>query len=464
MKKYIFILALVCCSSYICAEELLGNKAPQDPTWQDRAYAPGEGYVFQVGDTIVINKSVTHYLTGEEPSKWVYNVRHQIGQIGGKRFPEGIFLRGIVSWVGPNDIMLVGQPQQEEEQKQEPAPVVVPVPVQQPQPAAQTQPVAEQQPVVEQTPVEPVVDEQPVEEPVEQPVEPVEEVHPDKAVIVSQPEAHYAVDGNPERKTVDRFTIGVRGGVASLLHSTINDSKWNAGWDALLDLQYAHYWQKTDDKPLLGLLVGISAGYSRSHLSGAVNDQYSVQTSSGQIDYNITADNVKEYDGQIQLEVPIMFSMIHKGFFLNAGPRLAMPVYSNYNQEIKNPNVNAYFPTEGVNVSNEVITGLVRKEQAETSGKWNASKINVMLSAELGYEWTFKNLNSLGLGVYANYSVYTYYTNDTQDKSLVSVSKPDAAAPSVVDVVSATDTYADGLGYFDVGIKLAYHFNWWKQK
>ena len=60
---------------------------------------------FHVGDTIVIKKDHERYLTGEKMSKWVYDVEHTIQQVRGKRFPEGILIRGIYSWVGPDDIL-----------------------------------------------------------------------------------------------------------------------------------------------------------------------------------------------------------------------------------------------------------------------------------------------------------------------------------------------------------------------
>ena len=60
---------------------------------------------FSVGDTIVIKKDHERYLTGEKMSKWVYDVEHTIQQVGGRRFPEGILIRGIISWVGPDDII-----------------------------------------------------------------------------------------------------------------------------------------------------------------------------------------------------------------------------------------------------------------------------------------------------------------------------------------------------------------------
>ena len=461
MKKYLIILmTLISFSTITWAEELLGNKAPLDPSLQEKAFDP-EGYSFEVGDTIIINKASERYLTGERMSTWVYFVRHRIQQVGGTRFPNGILIQGIYSWVGPEDLLLIRSanptPEAAARQAADAAQVEERIQDYQQLTEEQREDIGHRTDIFDATETLTPDTTQTVEP------EPIPEA-PKEVVVITRPEAAYIVTGKPDRHTVDRFTIGLRGGVASLLHNTINDTKWNAGWDVLLDLQYAHYWQKYDGKPLLGLLVGAGIGYSRSHLSGNINDKYSVRTTDGPIDYTVTADNVKEYDGQLQLEVPVMFSMIHKGFFLNVGPRLAVPVYSNYNQQISNPHVNAYFPEEGVNVPDELITGVVTKDKADTKGKWSASKINVMLGAELGYEFTFKNRNSLGLGVYANYSVYTYYKNDTENKSLVDLTVPGAATPVQVNVSSATDTYAKGLGYFDVGLKLAYHFNWWKTK
>ena len=107
---------------------------------------------------------------------------------------------------------------------------------------------------------------------------------------------------------------------------------------------------------------------------------------------------------------------------------------------------------------------MLTDDQQHSKGTWKPSTLNIMLGAELGYEYTFRNKNSLGIGIYGNYSVYTLYKNDFNYASLVSlVEKPDAAKPAVLNVLSATDTYATGLGYFDVGLKLSYHFNWWKK-
>ena len=484
-------------------------------------------------------------------SKWVYNVEHTIQQVGGKRWPNGILIRGIYSWVGPDDIVNKStHPQLAEEhqeakrrdaQKEQENPVVIPyreevkeevVPEKQEETPA-VAPVVEEQPVEEQPVIAPVVEEQPVEEqPVVTPVEeepivepvrqeetpvvepvvapvveeiveelpvvaPVEEQHVEEPIVeepvveqaqqeetpavapvvaetVQQEESEpVVIRGGKEEveqeevvrpeviPQCDRFTIGARAGLASLMHDAGKMGKWHAGFDALLDLQYAHYWKKDAWKAQYGILVGLSAGYSRSHIENAINDKFTETTVDGQIDYTIKADKVKEYDGQIQLEVPVMFSVIHDcGLFFNFGPRFSLPVYAHYNQKISDPDIIAYFPEEDVTVYNAKITGQVTDNQAKTKGKWNASKINVMLGAELGYEIRFASQNTLGIGVYANYSVYTLYTNNTDKASLVTINElPAANKPAVVNVLSATDTYNRKLGYFDVGLKLAYHFN-----
>ena len=404
------------------------------------------------GDSVMIDKNCERYLTGERMSLWVYDVVHVVRQLGTKKFPTGILLDngngGIRSWVCPECIGAVvykaPTPAPAEEPVVEPTPAPAPVeePVVEPTPEPTPAPVEE--PVVEPTP-EPTP--APAEEPV---VEPTPEPEPTPA---------------PIKSGYDRFTIGVRGGAASLLHSVVR-GEWICGGDALLDLQYAHYWTKENRPVDLGIIVGLGVGYAQSGMKAAVDTSYTVSTSDGDIDYTLKADEVKENDSQIQLEVPLMFSLIHNnGLFFNIGPKFMIPVYTPYKQNIKNPDINAYFPTEGVNVSNEVITGLVQDNQLNTKGTDNGTqfKINVMLTAEIGYEWKFQNGHSLGLGAYANYSVFNSFKNQGVNKSLMDVTPPSSTGIANVDILSATSTYAEKLGYFDAGIKLAYHFNFYKK-
>jgi hypothetical protein len=67
------------------------------------------------------------------------------------------------------------------------------------------------------------------------------------------------------------------------------------------------------------------------------------------------------------------------------------------------------------------------------------------------------------LGAYANYGVYSLYTNDLNKESFIAVTPPTAQGNAAVDVLSLTDAYANKLGYFDGGVKLVYHFNFPKK-
>lgn len=460
--KNIFTIMLLLTSSMVFGQALVGSQAMPDQNLQNGLVAPQQGYQFQAGDTVIISKETTHYLTGETPSRWVYYVRHTIKQVGGKRFPEGILINGIMSWVGADNLYLASACQQS---------------------AAAQRKQAEDSPKVEQVKeeVRQMTDEErkALEAAAAEhdaqlldtvvpaaPAAPATELAPETVAEASEPATSEAeVQPEPETRKdtlpqLNRFTIGLRGGAGSLMHDAEKMGNWRTGFDVLLDLQYAHYWL-TNKQNAYGLVTGLSAGYVRSGLGSGVNDQYQ----DGEIEYSIKTADINEKDGQIQLEVPVMFSMImHNGLFLNVGPKFVVPVYNHYNQKITDPHITAYFPTEGVTVSDEVITGMVQDNQMNTKGKWQSSRFNLMLTGELGYEWHLKNGHSLGLGAYANYSVFDLYKNDTENKSLIGVTAPSDNGPAVVNVFSATDTYAKGMGYWDCGLKLAYHFDFWKIK
>ena len=442
----------------------------------------------QIGDSVMIRDNVTHYLTGEEPSKWVYGKKFSVMQKGTKRFPEGILLKPIVSWIGVEYLYLPGQ---------EPTDSIAGTPAQQGQgtatqqqdptktgkkntaaqgsetegtvqtPAEQTeqQRTPAEQTEQQQTPAEQTEQQTPAEQ-TEQEQTPAEQQPIQKAgevKTVSDPlVAHFS---DTLTNAFHRFSIGVRGGAASLMHNNEEVmGNWKVGFDALLDLQYAYYFaHNAEKKATHGILTGVSVGYSRSPISNGINSDYSITGDDGEtIDYHIEASNVDEKDGQVQIEIPLMYSLLVNGFFLNIGPKFMAPVFTHYNQTLTDPHVSAYFEDMGVTVTDEVITGYVQDNDLKTKGNWGKTKtkISVMVAAELGYEWSLKSGNAIGLGVYANYAPWNSFKNDTENTSLIKVEAPSGSTPAgAADILSATDTYTKGMNYFDGGIKLVYHFN-----
>lgn len=456
------IKSILIAATLICASVVSTMSAQQ-------AAAPAYQWKVAKGDSVMIKRECDKYLTGETPSTWVYDKVHTVGQLGTKRFPEGVLLMNIYSWICEECLVPV-HPREPQEAKAEPAPVKE-TPKETPQETA---------PVVVKETVEPT----PAQEPV-QPVQPAaEEAQPStEEAQATAEEAPKEPEQKPEVvvkqvkgdsvKTkqnftygYDRFTIGVRGGASGLLHK-VEKGNWTCGWDALLDLQYAHYWAKDGRELDYGIITGLSLGFAQSGMKTAVNSEFDAADN---IHYVVKADEVKETDGQLQLEIPVMFSLYHhNGLFFNVGPKFMLPLYTPYNQKIsdnENTYISADFKDYDVKVTNEVITGKLSESDYKTKGSKNGNQftINIMLTAEIGYEWILKSGNSLGLGAYADYCVYNSYKNNTSNDPLINVAPPQGNNVANVEVLSATKTYASKLGYFDAGVKLAYHFNFPKKR
>lgn len=487
MRKILVLIALFTLPLALFAQgqAKVGANSPRDPNLQEQGIDPGKDFPFAVGDTIIISKDYTHYLTGEKCANWVYFVKHTIQQVGGKRFPNGILIAGIYSWVEPQSLLLVSpvdrgdstlnaiaqeRVKQDEQGYQERREEVGRLDEVSKQVVDTLSKLTGTKPIEE-------LDEQPLshEDSVRRQyaqdfdekafVDKINEEAKQKEEAAKQAETDSVAERIRQERMgkQHRFSIGLRGGVASLMQTTIEDvqSNWKAGFDALLDLQCAYYFGAKEGKKCnMGIITGVSFGYSRSPMHALVDTCYDAPADPN-VTYAVHVDTVNERDGQFQLEVPILFSLRHEsGFFLNAGPKLVVPVYSHYKQTLSdndNTVIDAYFKDIDVHVPNELVTGKLQEQDYTTKGKWDASKIHIMLTAELGYEWLLRNGNALGLGVYANYSLYDLYKNNTDTKSLVYVSQP-AAGGADVDVFSATNTYANGLGFFDCGMKLIYHF------
>ena len=407
------------------------------------------GAKIEVGDSVMINKDSLHYETGERILDWVYDQVHVVRQVGSKWHPDGILVKGIYSWITSGSVVVVNEKEGSETETPSQETVVEESIV--------------EKPVVEEPILEKTVEEPEVEEVVEStPEEPVVETTPEPAQIEEEPAINSEEESKPYQ--IDRFTIGLRGGFASSMAKASVDefSKLPLGGDVLLDLQYAHYWPINKEKMHLGLLAGLSVGYMNTTRNQAWDETFTANTSDGEVIYNVTADNIKETNNQLQLEVPVMFSMLANGFFLNVGPRFLLPAYAPYKQVITNGNIQVTDVETGVVLNNNPVYGALSEEQENQKGKGGQQfKLTMTIGLELGYEFNLKSGNSIGLGAFANYGVYSMYSNNPLG-SAIDVFAPSANGNGVVNVESLTNAYTDKMGHLDVGVKLTYNFNFFK--
>ena len=416
---------------------------------------PAQKHEFKVaiGDSVMIKRECQKYCTGETPSTWVWDKVHTVRQLGTKKFPDGVLLMNIYSWMCEECLIPVNG-RAEEAARQ----------------AAAEQ--AEEREAWEKAARENADREAAAKAAAEEKAarEAAEKAAAEQAAREAE-EAEKAAAEQAKQDSIkseqkfkhnyDRFTIGLRGGASALMHHA-DQGNWTCGGDVVLDLQYAHYWAK-DGRPVdLGLIVGLGIGYQQS---GLRKDSDLTAFTKGTVDYTVFAKDVKETDHQLQLEVPLMFSLIHQnGLFFNVGPKFMIPVYTPYKQTVNtdDTHISAYFQETGVTVVDKEVTGVYTGQQPEAKNGIQFN-INVMLTAEIGYEWVLKSGNSLGLGAYANYSVYNTFKNTPNAEGLFDLTAPTDTDKAHLDVLSATHAYADKLGYFDAGIKVAYHFNFPKK-
>lgn len=375
------------------------------------------GQEITVGDTVMINKDSLRYLTGEKKSTWVYDKKHTVGQVGTKRFPNGVLLKEILSWVNPSALL----------------PISIAAPA-----------------LVEEPVVEPVVEEvvpEPVKEKTDSIKKAVEEVEVEEVVS-------YKI---PVSLEMDRFGLGIRGGFASTVYPN-----FPLGFDAMLDLRYAHYWAAHENAPYLGIMTGLSAGYMYTHQATVLDSKFQA----GDINYHVTATDVDQTTHQVLLELPVMFSMVTQGgFFLNVGPKLMLPVYNPVKQTLNYPTITAYLPElNGEPIKNEVITGLVTADQCELKGRAsNELKIGLAAGLELGYEFSLNNGHSIDLGIYASYGSYFYKTAGVPEGQIISVVAPNDNSVAQVTVNQISEAMTHKLGHFDAGIKFSYNFDFLKK-
>lgn len=458
---------------------------------QKKLYYANSGAPIEVGDSVRINPDSLRYETGERKLKWVYDQVHEIRQVSSKYHPDAVLLRGIYSWIYVGSIL-----PENEEKKPHPDPVFTSfdVTVEFGQTYTWNDSVYSQtgdytQKFVAVSGVDSTVTLHLV-------VLPPKDVYTSfdatveygqtytwndltydsTGVYTQQFQAATGADSVvtlnltvlpkplPQPYQVNRLSFGLRGGFASTLASSKGVP---VGFDALFDLRYAHYWVKDQGKMLLGIMTGLSAGYVQTSQQTAFLDEYTAPTVDGDVFYHISADKVVEKNHQVQLEVPVLFSMVTpKGFFLNAGPKLVLPVYSQYHQQLTNPTISAYLAElDGHPITNEVVMGAVTGEQADLRGKMvdNPCKLmSLALTAELGYEFKFKNGHSLDLGVYADYSVYNLYRTENTTGKIVSLTPPTKISAAIVTVQPISSAFANKYGFVDAGLKLTYNLDFIK--
>ena len=268
---------------------------------------------------------------------------------------------------------------------------------------------------------------------------------------------------NPIMAQTSVLSVGVRGGGQMWLPSTVTgvtaDVRSGIGYTGALDLRYTFYCDVSNTASM-GLAVGAGAGYGSTVLQGTNVDAFSNTDYLGnQLDYTATTA-FQQTDRFAKAEASLLLAMRFGGVTLNIGPRFMMPFADLHLLKVTQSTIDAYFPQYNVHVVNEQATGvlptpLMRQE------KLSLPKYNLLLAAELGYEWTFDKQHIIGLQAYMDFGVWSSNSSAALPLTqFVSVSPiMDATNPTPTVTVASPEMYIKGRRYLDFGIRVYYAFS-----
>lgn len=222
---------------------------------------------------------------------------------------------------------------------------------------------------------------------------------------------------------------------------------------------------KTDDVKL-GLRTGLGITYSRFKNRLAIDETFTNTDYLGhEMNYTVKSNNKTLFKQQnLYLELPLLFSTVVKGFYVNVGPKFFLPLWNKYNQVIYKPEISAFYPDYGVTVVNDVVTGLLTNDQRKTSGKADAPEFMIGFSVEFGHVWQLKKTkNSLGLDLFVDYIPWNFGGKlDDNDRNVIEVAPivNDCEQPKAAVTVNPINK-CNNFKYqtINFGVRLVYTFD-----
>ena len=253
---------------------------------------------------------------------------------------------------------------------------------------------------------------------------------------------------------------GMRVGFGSMMQKSDVESDRTKGFDGGIDGVFCYFFPQRNTKlPHFGVRTGVSMGYKQNSISMPVDLEYTtVDAEDRKVTYHVLADNVKETDRQMSLELPVMFAAWYKNIFANLGLRVGIPAVSRYEQKMSgNHSVTATFDDYGVSLKDELVTGKISLDDTRMKSKLDAAGFNLCLALEGGYEFNFLG-NQLSAGIYVDYGLVDNFKGSGDNFADADPTAIDASSntPATVVVHTLTDSYVSSVGIFDIGVRAVY--------
>lgn len=196
-------------------------------------------------------------------------------------------------------------------------------------------------------------------------------------------------------------TVAAKGGVVMLPKGTLQ-----VGALAGLDVRYNCLFAVTKDVKL-GLNTGIDAAYAMPSYQTSLEQSWTRTDQYGlQIDY--TMDGVyKESLQQLQMTIPVQLALHTHGFSMGLGVGAQMMYNLQHKEETSDLSTAAYYPAFDVTIPNNDPAGLLTPADYSRTLGMKTMEWNVLLMAEVGYEWSMRKRDALGVQLFGSYAVWS---------------------------------------------------------
>jgi len=390
----------------------------------------------QKGDSIKVKRECTTYLTGQKIPAWVYDVPMTVLQVGSTKYPDGILIKEVVSWVGMEAVGAKYVNGKEETVVEEPAPAPEPVVVAEPVPAPAPAPVVEEP--------APIVVEEP--EPMVEPAPVVEET--------KKPSKHL-------------FGIALHAGVANLGQevgdkATFDNFSNKMGIGYGIGFEYTYLFLNKE-KYSLGLKTGVGLDFATNKVTAdGFTTSYDIADDGegNPMKYTLSAKEIEETNKQMMVEIPLMLSFRHKnGIVVNGGVKFGLPFNGKFDTDYKTPSVDAYYTKLDVHEIDQVITGKLTKAADIDDDKLTLPKFNLMFALEAGYSFKLCAGHSLDLLAYLDYPLYAtdYDSDNAATAQMFYIAGPKPGGPAV-QANSLMNSYGSKMNYLSAGLKVSFNF------
>lgn len=265
-----------------------------------------------------------------------------------------------------------------------------------------------------------------------------------------------------------KISFGLQGGLDLPFVTSEHKVKTGVGYATAFEFGYGYYWSTSYHTLDWGIQTGLIANFASSSYEADFSHQFTNLDYLGNELLYTTSGNVGVQSQRLKLELPILVGMQAKGFVLNIGPKIGLPVWSQSKQSLSTPNVDAYYTAFDVHVVNELVTGKVDDTQLSQSFKNDAPTFNLHLVAKLGYEWELKNNNALGLVACIDYNVWNTFAGNSANPLIMvaPITNPAYPVPTVT-INNAAECVAQRINPLQVSISFyysIYHEPWGRRK